>query len=98
MITVSIKQLVSAIEEADIFKLPAMSDGADYVYNNLYRRVLHGEDLRLSQINWDRFELDDVDTMRELYSDVLEVNESRADSLARTLRGISPVTTAAAFV
>ena len=98
MITVSIKQLVSAIEEADVFKFPAMSDGADYVYNSLYRRILHGEDLRLSHINWDRFELDDVDTMRELYSDVLYANEYKAESMAHTLRGLSPVVSAATFV
>jgi len=98
MITVSISQLVSAIEEADVYRLPDMSDGADYIYSNLYNRILRGEELRLSQINWDSFELDDINTMRELYSNTLQENECKADLIAQTLRGISPVVTAAAFV
>ena len=99
MITVSITQLVSAIEEAGVYKLPDMSDGAEYIYDNIYMSLLRGEDVKLSQINWDSFELEDVDTMRDLYSDVLEANEGKADSLAGALQNISPVTvTAAAFV
>ena len=98
MITVSIKQLVSAIEDADVFNLPDMSAGTDYIYNNLYKRLTHGEDLRLSQVDWEGFELDDVDSMRDLYSDVLEANESRAERISGILRNAPPVTTAAAFV
>ena len=98
MVNVSVKQLLDAIEEADVYRLPAMSDGADYIYNNLYRRILRGEELKLSQIDWDGFELEDIDSMRNLYSGVLEANEYRADSIAETLRGISPTVTAAAFV
>ena len=98
MITVSIKQLLEAIEEADAFRLPDMSAGADYIYRNLYGRLSRGEDLKLSQIDWDSFELDDINTMRELYSNTLQENECKADLIAQTLRGISPVVTAAAFV
>ena len=98
MVTVSIKQLVEAIEEADVFRLPDMSAGTDYIYNNLYSRILRDGELRLSKINWDRFELDDIDTMRELYSNTLKDNERKADSIANTLRGITPRATAAAFV
>ena len=58
--------------------------------------LLRGEDVKLSQINWDNFELEDVDTMRDLYTDVLEANESKADSLARALQNISPATVTAA--
>ena len=98
MITVSISKLLGAIEEAEAFKLPRMSAGAEYLYNNLYKRLTNGEELRLSQINWGGFELDDVDTVRELYSDTLENNERKADSIVSTLRGLSPTVTAAAFV
>ena len=98
MITVSISQLVSAIEEADVYRLPDMSDGADYIYSNLYNRILRGEELRLSQINWDSFELDDINSMRELYSDALQENEYKADSIVDMLHGIKPAVAAAAFV
>jgi hypothetical protein len=98
MITVSIKQLVSAIAEADTFTLPAMSAGTAYLYDGIYKRLTCGEEVRLSGIDWSRFELEDVDTMRDLYSDVLEANESKADRIVGALRGIAPTVAAAAFV
>ena len=98
MINVSIKQLLSAIEEADVFKFPAMSAGADYVYNNIYSRLTRNIDVRLSDIDFGAFELDDIDTMRDIYFNVLEANENKADSVTRTLYGLPPVVTAAAFV
>ena len=98
MITVSVDQLMSAIEEADVFKMPPMSEGAEYLYNRLYKRLSYGESVRLSEIDYDSFELDDVDSMREIYSDVMEANESKSDGLAHALRGIPPTVTAAAFV
>jgi len=98
MITVSVRQLVDAIEEADVFKLPHMNAGTEYIYNNLYRRLSYGENVKLSEIDYNSFELDDVDSMRDIYSDVLEANENRADTLARTLQGISPMSAISAFV
>lgn len=67
MVTVSVKQLLESIEEADVFKLPDMNAGTGYIYNSLYRRLTHGEDVRLSEIDYNAFGLDDIDTMRELY-------------------------------
>jgi hypothetical protein len=98
MINVSVKQLLSAIEEADVFKFPSMSAGADYIYNNIYSRLTRNLDVRLSDIDFSAFELDDVDTMRDIYFNILEANENRAVSLADTLRKIPPVVTASAFV
>ena len=98
MITVSVRQLVSAIEEADAFTLPGMSEGTGYLYNDIYARLTRGDDVWLSAIDWERFELEDVDTMRDLHFDVLEGYESKSYNLANTLRGIPPVTTAAVFV
>ena len=98
MIQINIKLLVEAIREAEVFSLPDMSAGADYIYNNLYKRLTHGEELRLSKIDWSRFELNDIDTMRELYFDTLENNERKADSIASILRGIPPAATVATFV
>ena len=98
MVTVSVKQLISAIEEAGVYKPPDMTTGTEYIYNSLYRLLTRGEKVRLSEIDYSSFDLDDIDSMREIYSDVLEPNEHKADMLTRTLRGISPAVTAAAFV
>ena len=98
MIEVSTKRLVDAIEEAGAFKLPGMSAGADYIYRNIYGRLTRGMGVKMGDIDFGAFELDDVDTMRDLYSNVLEANEYKADSLAGTLRGLPPVIRASAFV
>jgi len=97
MITVSVKQLVSAIEEADVFRLPDMTEGTEYIYDNLYRRLSGGEDIRLSEINFNCFETDDIDSMRELYSNTLEANRYKAETITHSLHRLSPIT-AAAFV
>ena len=98
MLTVSTKKLIAAIEEAEAFRLPDLSVGADYIYNNLYKKLSHGEELRLSAIDWASFNLDDVDTVRELHFDVLTANESKAYTITGALRGIKPASTAAAYV
>jgi len=97
MITVSVTQLVDAIMEADVYSLPNMSSGTDYLYNSLYKRLSSGEDVRLSEIDYNSFELDDINSMRKKY-DTLVTHKSKADSIANTLRELSPVVTAAAFV
>ena len=97
MITVSTKHLVSAIEEAEPFCLPDMNEGTSYLYNELYRRLSEGADLRLSEIDFDRFELDDIDSIRDLHSG-LESNEGKAHTLIRALWGIPPATKASAFI
>ena len=98
MITVNVSQLMSAIEEAGAFEIPDMSEGTDYLYNKLYRRLSYGDDVRLSEINFYNFELEDVDSMRNIYSDVLEANEYKSETLARSLRELKPATVAAAYV
>lgn len=98
MVTVSVKQLVSAIEEADAFKLPDMNRGTRYLYDRIYGRLSEGREIRLSEVDFGSFELDDIDSIREMYSDTLEENGRKADSLAHILQEIPPHTAASAFV
>ena len=98
MVTVSVKQLVSAIEEADAFKMPDMNRGTRYLYDRVYGRLSEGREIRLSEVDFGSFEADDIESMRELYSDTLEENSRRTDSLAHILQNIPPHTAAAAFV
>ena len=98
MISVSTKTLLSAIEEAEAFSLPDMNEGTQYLYDELYGKVSRGMDLHLSEIEFDRFELDDVDMLRDLYSDTLEANEIKAETLSHNLANIPPVAIASKFV
>ena len=98
MVTVNVKQLVSAIEEADAFRLPDMNRGTRYLYDMVYGRLSEGKDVRLSEVDFGSFEADDIDSMRELYSDTLEGSARKTDSLMRTLQCIEPYAAAPAFV
>lgn len=97
MITVSTKQLVEAIEEAEAYRLPDMNEGTSYLYNELYQRLEKGSELRLSEIDFDRFELGDIDSIRELHAS-LGVSEGKARTLQWALWSIPPATGAVAFI
>lgn len=98
MLTVNVKQLVSAIEEAATFSLPDMNRGTQYLYDKIYGCLSEGRDVRLSEVDFSSFESDDIDSMRELYSDILEGSVRKADSLAHALQCIEPVAVGSTFV
>lgn len=98
MISVSTKTLLSAIEEAEAFSLPEMNEGTQYLYDELYGKVSRDMELHLSEIEFDRFKLDDIDMMRDLYSDTLEANERKAETLTHNLMNIPPAAVISEFV
>lgn len=98
MITVSIKNLAEAIQEAEVYSLPEMNDGENYLYHNVYRRMSRGDDIRLSEIDFHAFESEDIESFGELYSDVFERNCCAADNIASTLQKIAPASKAVAYV
>jgi hypothetical protein len=98
MITVSTRNLVEAIREADAFKLPDMSEGTGYLFDNLYMSLSKGEDATLSSLDFDAFEEDDLNSLNDLYTEVFEKNYYAADGVASTLREALPVCKAAAYV
>ena len=98
MITVNVSKLISAIKEAGVFKIPDMSKGTNYLYEKLYKQLFYGDIVRLSEIDFDSFELNDVENIRKLHYDVLDANEQKSEALARSLRDLKPVTVAAVYV
>ena len=98
MITVSIKSLVEAIREADVYTLPEMNRGTAYLHDMVYKRMTKGHDVRLSELNFDAFEQEDVDSLHDLYSDVLEQNNYKAGGISSTLQALAPVCKAVGYV
>ena len=98
MVTVDVKRLMAAVGEAEKFKLPGMNEGTRYLYDELYRPLSEGMERRLSGLDFGRFELDDIESMRDIYCKTLEENIRNADALARTLRDIPPIAAVSAFV
>jgi len=98
MITVNTKKFVEAIREAEAFKLPDMSKGTGYLFDNLYSRLSRGEAVRLSELDFSAFEPEDLQTVNSLYSDVFERNCYAAAGIASALREAVPAFKAAAYV
>ena len=98
MVIVDVKKLIAEIEEAEAFNMPFMTQGSEYLYENLYLRLAREETVRLSEINFGSFELKDLDMLHELHTNVLDVNESKADMMVRSLQALTPAATAAAYV
>jgi len=98
MVTVNTRDLVEAILEADAFKLPDMSKGTGYLFDNLYSRLSRGEDVRLSSLDFDAFEQEDIEAVNSLYSDVFEKNCYEASGIASALRETVPACKAVAYV
>ena len=98
MITVNVKQLAGAIEEAERYSLPEMDSGTRYLYDELYGPLSKGLERRLSEIDFGGFGLSDIESLRDIYSETLEGNARKAEALARSLREIPPVAAVSAFV
>ena len=98
MITVNTKKFVEAVREADIFKMPDMSKGAGYLFDSLYSRLSKGEDVKLSSLDLNAFEPEDLEAVNSLYTDVLERNYYAANGIASALREAVPACKAAAYV
>ena len=98
MITVNIKKFVDAIKEADVYRLPDMNEGTGYLYNSLYKRLARCEDVKLSSLDFDAFEQEDINTLNNLHSDVFVRDCSRANGVIHTLHNIVPACKAVTFV
>lgn len=98
MIEVSVKQLMSAIAEADFFKMPEMNEGTSYLYNAIYSNLSQNKDVKLSEIDFDAFEADDINCLNDLHSDVLEKNHCAAIGIISTLQQITPICKAVGYV
>lgn len=95
---IDIKKLKEAVSQAASFKLPEMDSGTNYLYEDIYIRMLHGEEVRLSEINFSAFQADDIDSFIKLHKSTLEKNEIAANNIITALQKIKPGYVPVAFV
>ena len=98
MITVCLKQLASAIVEADVFTMPEMNDGTKYLYESVYSRLSKNMDVRLSEIYFDSFDYDDINALNDLHENVFERNSYTAHGIVSTLQKTAPICRAVGYV
>jgi len=102
MLKINIKQLVSAMREAPTCTLPTslpeMTEGTSYLFDKVYCCLSVGDEVRLSDLDFAAFDVDDVSCLNDLYDNVLERNSYKANVITSRLRRITPICQAAAYV
>jgi len=98
MIQVSITQLADALQKAPPFVLPQMDKGASYLYDKVYKHLVSGGAVRLSDLDFSAFDEDDIHSLAGIYGDVFERNSYQADSIADTLRKAAPTCKAVVYI
>ena len=98
MITVSLKHLVSAIVEADAFKMPEMNSGTKYLYESVYDKLSKNMDVRLSELDFDAFDLEDIDALNITHDSVFERNYYAAGGIMSTLQATAPICKTVGYV
>ena len=98
MLQINITQLVAAIQNAPPFAVPEMNKGTAYLFNKVYTRLSSGEDVGLSDLDFNAFDQEDIDALKDLYYNVFEQNNYQASNIVDTLRQIAPVCKAATYV
>jgi hypothetical protein len=98
MIQVDIAGLMASMQKAPSFTMPEMNEGTSYLHNQLYTRLANDESVSLSDLDFSAFELDDIQTLTRLHSDVIEKNSYQANSIVGTLRNVAPICKPAAYI
>ena len=91
MLKINITQLMTSIQDAPTFIAPEMDSGTSYLFNSIYKRISCGEDVHLSDLDFDAFDLEDIGSLSELFNNVFEENNYKANGIADTIRKAAPV-------
>ena len=95
---INITQLMTAVQEAPSFNFPEMNGGTSYLFKNLFCRLAIDEEVRLSDLDLNAFDIDDLDSLGDLYINVFEKSNYQVNSIVNALRQIAPVCKTAAYV
>jgi len=96
---INVAQFVSAVQEVNPFVAPDMNDGTSYLFKNVYGRLSSGDDyVRISELDFNAFDLDDIESLQSLYNDIYMESNYKADCITATLRQIAPVSKIASYI
>ena len=98
MLKLDIMQLISSIQDAPAFIAPEMGSGTSYLFNSIYKRLSNGEITRLSDLDFDAFDLEDIGTLDELFKNVFEEHNFKTGGIVNTMRNTAPVCKESVYV
>jgi hypothetical protein len=97
MLKVNVSLLLSAIAETRAFSMPEMNAGTAYLFEMVYKKVSDGSAPRFSELDYNRFEMNDIRALAGIYNDVFAKNENQTRHVINTLDKIMPVCVAVDF-
>ena len=98
MLHVDIAQLVAGVQKVQPFSMPEMDMGTGYLFNQVYRSLVSGSTVKLSDLDFSAFEEEDINTLSNLCDNVYERSNQQAGGIADILRRTTPISKAAVYV
>ena len=98
MLELNITKFVSAVQNAPAFTAPEMNSGTSYLFNNIYKRLLRGESVCITDLDFDAFDSDDIGFLRELYNNIYENHNHKTCDVVNALQQITPISKDSAYV
>lgn len=90
MMKVNVTKLMEAISEAEDYRaIEEGRAGLSYLYDSLYNPISNGEPVRLHDLDYDRFRLENVSELEDYY-DTNSLNQWKASNISRELRSLQP--------
>ncbi len=98
MLKIKIEALFTALSEAEAFIMPEMNAGTCYLFEVVYKRLANDEDVYLKDLDFDRFSLDDVVSLQNIYDDTIERNAVNSRGIRDVFARENPVSAAVNYV
>ena len=97
MLKINVSLLISTLNETKAFSLPEMNAGTRYLFDMVYKKLLDGETIRLSELDHDRFKLEDVTTLKDIYDNIILKNNYKSQQVIGSMENAEPVRVIVSF-
>jgi len=95
---IDLVRLAANLQSAQTFELPELNQGTAYLHDNIITRLLNGEMVHLSDLDFDAFDAEDIDALSNLYDGFYEKTSAQAVNILHSLRRADPISKVAAYV
>jgi hypothetical protein len=90
MLNINTDRLIEEIRAANSFEPPEMNTGVKYLYEKLYLPMAQDTTVKLSELDFDMFEDEDVCEIADLYDKYIEPISYNTERIIVTLNKLQP--------
>ena len=95
---VDIGLLRDALTKVPAYELPKMNDGAQYIYNKIFMPLAREEEIYLSGLDFDAFDIDDITSFTKQYANDIQKHYYQTGYISHSLQQIPAASRAVSFV